>query len=306
MPDSPLFPVVVMGEGLVVFVPEIDGPLSDVPLFRRSLAGAELNVAVALAQADVPAAVITRVGDDGFGEFVAAELSRHGVSTDAIETDPHAPTGLYVKELTAGADRAVSRMHYYRSGSAGSRLAPETLRREAAARLLADAEIVHTTGVTSALSDSCLSAQRTLFAGNEDGQVRSFSAHWRAALWRDREDEGRQVLTELARSADIVFVDADDAAEIFGVRGAGELRAALPEPRRLVITHPDGATAFDGAERVDAPPIAFTLVEPTGAADAFAAGFLAGVVSGLSLGGSLARANRLATRVMASTRDQLG
>ncbi|PKI90586.1 sugar kinase [Actinomycetales bacterium SN12] len=294
-----------MGEGLIVFVPETDGPLAEVPLFRRSLAGAELNVAVALSHVDVPAAVISRVGEDGFGEFVVAELGRHGVGTDAIETDPHAATGLYVKELAPGAGRRSTRMHYYRSASAGSLLSPETLRAPAASALLDAARIVHTTGVTSALSDSCLSAQRELFT-ERPGQLRSFSAHWRAALWRGREDDGRQVVAELARSADIMFVDVDDAAEIFGVRGEDELRAAVPEPRLLVITRADGATAFDGADRAETPPIDFTLVEPTGAADAFAAGFLAGIVSGLSLAGSLARANRLATRVMSSTRDHVG
>lgn len=306
MPDADVYPVVAVGEGLVVFVPESDGPLADAAVFRRSLAGAELNVAVALSHSEVPAAVISRVGDDGFGEFVTAELSRHGVGTEAIQVDPEAPTGLYVKELVTDAGCAISRMHYYRSSSAGSRLSPETLQAPAAAALLQAARVIHTTGVTSALSATCLDAQRALFADVLPHRLRSFSAHWRAALWRGREDEGRRVLAELARSADVVFVDVDDAAEIFGVRDAEDLRMALPEPRMLVITRSDGATAFDGAERSETPAIDFTLVEPTGAADAFAAGFLAGIVTGLSLAGSLARANRLATRVMSSTRDHLG
>ncbi|WP_417555410.1 PfkB family carbohydrate kinase [Microbacterium sp.] len=306
MPDAEIHPVVVVGEGLVVFVPESDGPLADAAVFRRSLAGAELNVAVALSRADVPAAVISRVGDDGFGQFATAELRRHGVGTEAIQVDPEAPTGLYVKELVTDPGGAISRMHYYRSSSAGSRLSPATLQQPAAAALLQAARVVHTTGVTSALSATCLDAQRALFADVLPERLRSFSAHWRSALWRGREDEGRRVLAELARSADVLFVDVDDAAEIFGIRDAAELRLAVPEPRMLVITRSDGATAFDGAERGEAPSIDFTLVEPTGAADAFAAGFLAGFVSGLSLAGSLARANRLATRVMSSTRDHLG
>lgn len=58
MPDSAQFPVVVMDEGLIVFVPETNGPLAEEPRFQRSLAGAQLNVAVALSHVDVPAAVV--------------------------------------------------------------------------------------------------------------------------------------------------------------------------------------------------------------------------------------------------------
>ncbi|MFE6997722.1 sugar kinase [Microbacterium sp. NPDC057659] len=306
MPEASDVTVVSVGEGLVVFTPEPPRPLAEAQTFARSLGGAELNVAIALQTAGVRSAVVGRVGDDGFGEFLLAELGRYGVDTSAVERDPHAPTGLYVKEVSAEAAGIADRMHYYRSSSAGSLLSRETLQTPAARSLLEQARIVHTTGVTSALSSSALLAQESLFQDDRGSGIRSFSVHWRPPLWLGREDVGRAALADLARRADVVFVSEADALSVFGATDAGALRALLPEPRHLVVTHPTGATAFDGGTRAEAPPIDFRMIEPIGAEDAIAAGFLAGLVSGLSLEGSLARANRLATRVMSSTRDHLG
>lgn len=305
MPDTPEIMAVCVGEGLVVFVPDAPGPLERARVFSRSLAGAELNAAIALASAGIGASVITRVGVDGFGTFLVEELARHGVDTSAIERDQDAQTGLYVKEVTANDGALTSRMHYYRQGSAGSKLSPATFEVPEAQRLLASARIVHTTGVTSALSADALAAQHALFADAHEGRIRSFSSHWRPALWRGRTGEGRAALSALIRLSDVAFISAEDGIDVFGTSKASELRALFPEPRYLVVTRADGATAFDGAEHADAPSLDLAVVEPIGATDAFVAGFLAGIANGLSLPGSLARAHRLATRAATSTRDHL-
>ena len=115
MPDtSPL--AVCVGEGLVSFVPATAAPLEDVRTFHRSLAGAEWNTAIALASAGIRTAVVSRVGDDGFGRFLTAELRRHEVDDSAVDVDAEAPTGLYVKELSPRPDGSVDgTMHYYLS-----------------------------------------------------------------------------------------------------------------------------------------------------------------------------------------------
>lgn len=303
MPDTPL--VACFGEGLVALVPTTAGPLENSRSFHRSLAGAEWNVAIALASAGGRAAVISRVGDDGFGRFLLAELAEHGVDTTAVEVDPEAPTGLYVKELAARPDGSVDGvMHYYRAGSAASRLSPGILRAPAASRILDESALVHTTGITPALSPGARAAQDELFAGRGERLV-SFDLNWRPALWRGREDEGREILRAYMSAADIVQCSETDAAAVLGTGDAAQLRRMIPEPRHLVVTRTGGAVAFDGAESVEAPALAAPVVETIGAGDAFAAGFLGGVLAGLSLGGCVSRAHRIATRALGSTRDHV-
>lgn len=305
MPDSsPL--AVCLGEGLVSLVPAVAGPLEDCRTFHRSLAGAEWNTAIALASAGVGAAVVSRVGDDGFGRFLRAELRRHGVDDSAIEVDPEAPTGLYVKELRPLPEGSVdSTMHYYRRGSAAAAMSPETIALPDVSRLIQRAALVHTTGITPALSDTARAAQDAVFAAPRESRLISFDVNWRPALWRGRHDEGRAAITDYARRADVVFCTAADADAVFGTSDPDSLRTLLPQPRHLVVTRPGGATAYDGAERIESAALDAPVVETVGAGDAFAAGFLAGVLSGLSLTGSLARAHRIATRALTSTRDHI-
>ncbi|MDR6867344.1 2-dehydro-3-deoxygluconokinase [Microbacterium resistens] len=311
MPDTPL--VICFGEGLIALVPTTAGPLENCRSFHRSLAGAEWNVAIALASAGTRAAVVSRVGDDGFGRFLRAELEAHGVDASAVVTDPDAPTGLYVKELEARPDGSIDGlMHYYRRGSAAAALSPESLRTPEAAHLLADAALVHTTGITPALSATARAAQDELFSSpgsSSDplpGPFRvSFDLNWRPALWRGREEEARTLLSDYMARADIVQCSAADAEDLLGTGDPDRLRAMFPAPRHLVVTRADGAVAFDGDERAEAPAVDAPVVETIGAGDAFAAGFLAGVLAELSLAGCLARAHRLATRALTTTRDHV-
>ncbi|MFJ4224226.1 sugar kinase [Microbacterium sp. NPDC089695] len=305
MPDtSPL--AVCVGEGLVSLVPATAAPLEDNRTFHRSLAGAEWNAAIALASAGIRSAVVSRVGDDGFGRFLTGELRRLDVDATAVEIDPHAPTGLYVKELTAAVDGSIdATMHYYRAGSAAAGLSPDTLATPAAAALLAEAALVHTSGITPSLSASARAAQDALFAADGRDRMLSFDVNWRAVLWLGREEEGRRVLTEYAHRADVVFCTRHDAEAVFGTDDPDAVRALVPEPRFLLVTDPLGAVAFDGTERLQSDALDVPVVETIGAGDAFAAGFLAGVLTGLSLEGSLARAHRIATRALTSTRDHI-
>ncbi|MFS0911835.1 sugar kinase [Microbacterium sp. 179-I 3D2 NHS] len=305
MPDSsPL--AVCVGEGMVALVPLTAQPLEDSRTFHRSLAGAEWNTAIALASAGIRTAVIARVGDDGFGRFLTSELDRHDVDASAVEIDPDAPTGLYVKELAPRADGAVEgTMHYYRAGSAGAALSPTTLESAAASALLSEAALVHTSGITPALSPSARAAQEAIFADRRPDRLVSFDVNWRPALWREREEEGTTLLADFARRSDVLFCSRPDAQAVFGAADPDALRALFPEPRYLLVTDSGGAVAFDGVEQAASAALDVPVVETIGAGDAFAAGFLAGVLTGLSLPGSLARGHRIATRALSSTRDHV-
>lgn len=305
VPDtSPL--AVCVGEGLISLVPVAAAPLEDCKTFRRSLAGAEWNTAIALASAGIRTAVVSRVGDDGFGRFLRSELRDHGVDDSAVEVDPDAPTGLYVKELSPLPDGSIDgSMHYYRRGSAASALSPGTLASPAASALLDQAALVHTSGITPALSASARAAQDALFDAPRGGRLVSFDVNWRPALWRGREDEGKALIAAYARRSDVLFCTRPDAEAVFGTSDPDRLRELFPEPRYLLATHSRGAEAFDGSERTHSDALDVAVVETIGAGDAFAAGFLAGILTGLSLSGSLSRAHRIATRALASTRDHV-
>ncbi|OLT17709.1 sugar kinase [Actinomadura sp. CNU-125] len=257
-----------MGETMAVLLPERPGPLEDVPSFRHSCGGAESNVARGLAALGVPAAWAGRVGADGFGRRVLRELAAGGVDVRAATIDPDRPTGLYVKET--GPSGSV--LHYYRDGSAGSAIGPELLDDPT----LAAAPLVHLSGITAALSDSALALTRALLARPRD-RVVSFDLNWRPALWRRRDPS---VLRPLLDAADIVLLGADEAAAVLGTAEPDALRALLPGPSVLVLKEAHRATAVTRDGTVTEPAPRVDVVEPIGAGDAFAAGYLAGTLRG--------------------------
>jgi 2-dehydro-3-deoxygluconokinase len=275
---------VCIGETMAVLVPEQPGPLEESEVFRRGVGGAESNVACGLAALGVPTAWISRLGADGFGRLVTTQLAQRGVNISAVAIDPQRPTGLYVKEIAH--DRS-SKLHYYRSDSAASVLSPDSLDAPEAATLLDEARLVHLTGVTAALGyraghEGGRRLVESVLDRRRPGQLVSFDLNWRPRLW-DGIDSGRPaaILAELANRADVVLLGTDEAELVFGTDDPERLRTLLPGPRVLVVKDSGHrVTAFDDEGVVTEPALAVEVVEPIGAGDAFAAGYLAGLLRG--------------------------
>ncbi|MEV7929318.1 MULTISPECIES: sugar kinase [unclassified Kitasatospora] len=277
---------VCVGESMAVLLPDRPGPLEAVENFRLSVGGAESNVAGALAALGVPTAWISRVGDDGFGRRLLAEVAARGVDVSAVAVDPHRPTGLYLKEVGGATGHhhdlgpGRSRLHYHRRGSAAAALSPALLADPAAVRLLSGARLLHLSGITAALSDDCLALLRALLADRRPERTVSFDLNWRPALWHDRDPA---VLPPLLDAADLLLIGADEAEAAFGTGEPAALRRRFASPATVVVK--DAARLVTALERdgtaVSEPALAVEVVEATGAGDAFAAGYLAGTIRGL-------------------------
>lgn len=296
-PDPAAAPTAVcVGESMITLLPERPGPLEDAELFRRGFGGAESNTACALAALGVPSSWVSRVGADGFGRLLLDGVASHGVDVSGVEVDPYRPTGLYVKEIGAATGSPYdlgpgrSKLHYYRSTSAASALEPATLERPAASALFDAARLIHLTGITAALGqasggDGGHRLVQAVLDRRRPGQLVSFDVNWRPAMWRRPEGTGlvdpADVLITLADQADVVFIGGDEAQALFGTGDPHRLRALIPEPQLLVVKNAEnGVWAFEGDAAMVEPALQVEVVEPIGAGDAFAAGYLAGLLRG--------------------------
>src|SRR5689334_15052117 len=198
---------------MALFVPGEDGPAERVRTWIRAVGGAESNGACNLARLGVPAAWVSAVGQDALGRAVVSAVASAGVDVSGVRVDPIRPTGLYIKE----ADPNGSPVRYYRAGSAASAMGPELL----AGLGLDGVRILHTSGITAALSDSCRSLMRALLSSPRGAHKVSFDVNWRPLLWPDG---GAALMRELANAADIVLVGADEAEAIWGVTEPAEIR----------------------------------------------------------------------------------
>jgi 2-dehydro-3-deoxygluconokinase len=261
------------------------------------VAGAEATVAQYLADLGHRVSWAGRVGDDPLGERVLAEVAAPGVDVHLVERDPSAPTGVYFKDPAPHG----TTVHYYRTGSAASRLTPAYLDRlpfEAA-------RLVHVTGVTPALSASCAETTAEFFARSRAaGALCSFDVNHRPALWSAGRAAGP--LLELARQADVVFVGLDEAQAVWGVRGPQDVRALIGAAADVVVKDAEvGATLFEAGAGTGTfvPAEQVEVVEPVGAGDAFAAGYLSAWLRGAEPKDRLRLGHRVAAFALGSVGD---
>ncbi|WP_221586157.1 sugar kinase [Microbacterium sp. G2-8] len=268
--------VLVVGESLGLLVADRPGRLAHVGGMRLGFGGAEGNVAIGVSRLDGAAAWIGRVGGDGIGELIVRELRAEGVETHPV-VDEDAATALMLKERPLP---GTSRITYYRTGQAGSRLAPDDISPDVVAR----ARILHITGISAGLGESPLAAAHAAIDhARATGALVSFDVNHRRALWSDEAD-ARAAYRGLAARADIVFAGDDEAemltSETDATRQLDAIRA-LGAAHAIVKLGDRGATALDdegrrttrAAHRVD-------TVDTVGAGDAFVAGWLTELARG--------------------------
>lgn len=286
--------IVCVGETMALITPT-DAALATAGHATIGIAGAESNVSAGVAATGHRVAWASRLGADPLGDRIASELERRGVEL-WVERDDTTPTGVMFKD--PGVES--SSVYYYRRGSAASRMEAGFLTPER----LDGVRIVHTTGITPALSASCREMVDRLFAdARTAGALVSFDVNDRRPLW-SREDAA-ETLARLADAADITFVGRDEAERIWGTATAAEIRAFLPNCALLIVKDGDiGATAYDGdAEPVFVPAPVVDVVEPVGAGDAFASGFLAATLDGADLAARLSAGHAAAERVLLIAAD---
>lgn len=286
--------VLCIGESMVLFGTD-EGSLVDSPTARLYVAGAEANVATGLAHLGERVEWFGRVGDDPFGARIRNSLVERGIESPSVITDPGHGTGLYFKEWVGGR----SEVFYYRANSAAAQLSAaelDTLQ-------LSERRLCHVSGITPALSPQCDEAMGALLLGETTNRPTiSFDVNYRAKLW-DVATAAPRIL-ELARGADIVIVGRDEAEVLWGTATAAEIRALFPDAPVVVIKDADiGATSFIGEQSYFVPALSVEVVEPIGAGDAFAAGFLSAWLAGTDPIACLRLGHVMAAHVLGSIGD---
>lgn len=288
---------VTLGEAMVLLLGEPALPLAAATRYRRSVAGSESNVAIGLARLGHRAGWVGRVGDDVFGGVILSRLLAEGVDTSQVRRDA-APTGLLVRDCTAGRP---SEVVYHRSGSAGSRLSPADVDQD----YVAAAGVVHVSGVTGLIGDSAwAAAKRAMEIGRRSGALVSFDPNIRRRLCPP--DRAAELLRPLAAEAQLILAAEDEALLLSGRASSDDAaRWFIDQGARLVVIKQGaaGAWATDGVERWAQRPWAATVVDPVGAGDAFAAGFLSALLRGCDPPRALAEAALVAALCVQAPTD---
>jgi 2-dehydro-3-deoxygluconokinase len=268
--------VVTVGETMVLVRTDAAEKPKNKMTCTLAIGGTESNVAIALARLGHKVRWISSLGEDAFGNMVAEILRGEGVEVVAT-FDPERQTGLMVKTPSIGTERFVS---YYRASSAASAMTADSV----SDSLIADARLVHLTGVMPALSDSTRRASMDIAKRSKDlGKTVSFDVNYRKALWS--EAKAKLIFRELTNFAEIIFGDRSEL-ELLVENPADadhDLLEQISElgPKQVVMKLADeGAVALIDGEIYTQPAFKVDVLDTVGAGDAFVAGYLSAFLEG--------------------------
>ncbi|MFN7120024.1 MAG: PfkB family carbohydrate kinase [Saprospiraceae bacterium] len=255
--------------------------------------GGEGNVAVALAHWDVPAMHVTCFPDNDLGRAVGAHLRRYGVDNKGIVYKGNR-LGLYFLEV--GACMRASRIVYDRADSAFANLQPEWFDWEA---LLQDAQWLHWTGITPAISESAAQACReAIQTARKLGITVSADVNYRRNLWQYGKTV-QEVMPDLVAGCDVIVCAESDAADIFNIQPkekepntfisvAQQLMERFPQIKKIITTRRETLSAsynklkailYNGQDYLETPVYDINpIVDRIGGGDAFMAGFIYGIL----------------------------
>ena len=268
------FDIVSLGEPMVEFnqTGERGGRL-----YLQGYGGDSSNFAIAAARQGARVAYVSALGDDPYGRMLRDLWDREAVDHSGVKTDAAAFTAIYFVTHDAQGHH----FHFFRSGSAASRLPATDLPRE----LIQRARVLHLSGISLAISSTaCDTGFAAIDLARRAGVQVSFDTNLRLKLWSI--DRARSVMTDAMRRCDICLPSYDDIVAI----------TALTEPE-AIVDHclalgakvvalklgERGAIVADARQRHRIAAHPSHPVDATGAGDTFGGAFVARLVAGDSL-----------------------
>lgn len=267
-----------------------------------SIAGAESNVSIALARLGNKVKWFSRLGNDPFGQKILYELNAHVVDTSDVIIDPNHSTGLMFKQKKELLD---SEVIYYREQSAASTMDKNDVREE----WIKHARLIHITGITPALSDSCKElVMEVIRLAKQHGTLISFDPNIRLKLW-DME-AARKTLIPIAKQCDIFLPGKSEMKLLCNVEDFNSIEVYLKEwevPLTVMKDGANGAWVLENGESTFIPSFKVKrVVDEIGAGDAFAAGFLHGFLQKRSHEDAVKMGHACAAFVVSSEGDTNG
>ncbi|MFJ5700184.1 5-dehydro-2-deoxygluconokinase [Arthrobacter sp. NPDC093139] len=275
-----------------IYPNDIGVDLEDVTSFGKYLGGSPSNVAVAAARHGRRTAVITRTGDDAFGNYLHRELRKFHVDDSFVTPVKEWPTAVTFCAIKPPEDFPL--YFYGRIPTAPDlQITAEEL----------DLEAIRNAGIFwSTVTGLCQEPSREAHikahearprAGLKEGQYTVLDLDYRPMFWASEEEARAQVARILPHVTVAIGNDKECAVAVgegTPDEQADRLLAAGVEIA-VVKLGPEGVMAKTRSERVVSAPVPVETVNGLGAGDSFGGAFCHGLLSGWPLAQVLDYAN---------------
>jgi 2-dehydro-3-deoxygluconokinase len=285
-------------------------PVNSSDTFNLTVTSAESNVASIPSYLGLPVKILTTfVKDSPIAQIIKSNLLSRNLTFEGKEVPQSGPWG-YRHQFNiadSGYGSRGPRVHNDRAGEVGRTLNVNDFDLD---RIFGKegVQIVHLSGLIGALSPEtsnfCLELAR---AAKKYNTRISFDMNYRASFWKGRENQLREIFSEIAGISDILVGNEEDFQLCLGIEGpeAGgkdiaskissfkemitRVKKAYPNAsvfattlREVICTnaHKWGAIMLEGDDWHVVEPREITVLDRIGGGDAFVGGLLYGILKG--------------------------
>jgi 5-dehydro-2-deoxygluconokinase len=296
-PASTPLDLITIGRVGVDIYPLQDGHLEQVSTFGKYLGGSATNVAVAATRHGLDSAVITRTGNDPFGNYIHQELVRLGVSDRFVSGVDGLQTPVVFCELFPPDDFP---LYFYREPKApdlvinASELDFDAIR---AAR-------IYWSTVTGLSEEPSRSAHHAAWDARGRAPLTVLDLDYRPMFWESPERASAEVARALEKVT-IAVGNREECEVAVGETDPHRAADALLErgvELAIVKQGPKGVLAKTREQTVEVAPYAIQVVNGLGAGDGFGGALCYGLLQGMPLEDILRFAN-VAGAIVAGRRE---
>lgn len=266
-----------MGECMIELFSE--DSIETAQTFHKSIAGDSFNIAVAVSRLGSSVGYITKLGNDPFEKFIRNSFEKEKFDMSLTLSSKGFNAVHFVATMPDGNRDFV----YYRKGSSPSNITPDDLEESH----IKKAKIMHCSGISQAISES--SRETVLHAAkvaHYNNVLVSYDPNYRHQLWSPK--EAIAAMEELMPYVDIFLPSApEDTMALFNADNPEKIISISRNfgvENTLITMGSNGALVDSKGDIFTVPPYqSDSVIDTTGAGDAFKGGFLHGILEGLDI-----------------------
>ena len=268
--------IAIIGECLIEL--SSNGTLADTSTLNKYFGGDTVTTAVAVARLNGKVTYVTKVGNDGFSEFIISSLQKENIDTSLIKNNEE-QNGMYIVSKTQDKKELL----YYKRKTAATKLCIEDLTEEYIKKL----KLVYSTGIVQSLSASARELVRESFRlAKENDVLTAYDPNYTSCFMNSTDT--KECFEEIVDYTDIIFLSLkNDATKLYEVDSIDKvMKYFWDKGVKIVIikSHIDNGyyTGYKG-------DISFTefynstkAIDTTASGDVFNGGFLYAITNGYS------------------------
>lgn len=262
-----------IGELLIDFQSVGTGGLKETEQFVKNAGGAPANVCVQAVKLGQKAVYLTKVGNDGFGEFLIETLKNEGVDVTFISKSDKYDTSLAFVSFKEGGEREFS---FYRKAAADLHFTAEDF----ADVQFCAGDILEFGSVALKTEQAKATHKSLIEKAKKAGATVCFDPNLRFNLWESKK-ELKATVNEFSAYADVIKVGCDELEFLTDLPADEAVKTYFKDNLKMLLVTDGGKGAklylADGRKYV-CNGYKVKTVDTTGAGDSFFGGIIAQIM----------------------------